>query len=167
VKTPPYLGRWVRPTKPSLVYLASPYSHPDPAVREERFQAACRAAAHLMQSGLHVFSPIAHSHPIALAGSLPTGWEYWEAYDEAVLSACRALAVLELDGWESSRGVQGEVKIAQRLKLPAYYTSPHLENLNLLVKVVKRDFAETAPRGAATRPPGERRTSPGKPGRAA
>jgi hypothetical protein len=132
-------------------------------VREERFQAACRAASHLMRRGLHVFSPIAHSHPVLLAGGLPTGWEYWEAYDEAVLSTCRALAVLELDGWRDSRGVQGEVEISRRLKLPAYYTSPHPDNLDLLAEVVRRDFEEEP----TTRRPGERRTSPGTPGRAA
>ncbi|GIW55540.1 MAG: hypothetical protein KatS3mg082_1944 [Nitrospiraceae bacterium] len=34
-----------------MIYLASPYSHPDPAVREERFHAACRAAAALLLAG--------------------------------------------------------------------------------------------------------------------
>jgi hypothetical protein len=143
VKLPPaYLGSWRRSARTSLVYLASPYSHDDSSVRQERFQAACRAAAHLVRAGLHVFSPIAHSHPIALAGGLPTGWEYWEAYDEAVLSTCRALAVLELDGWRDSRGVQGEVKIADRLKLPTYHTAPNPENLDLLVKVIRRDVGK-------------------------
>jgi hypothetical protein len=110
--------------KRSLVYLASPYSHPDPAVRESRFQAACQATSHLMRAGLHVFSPIAHTHPVILAGTLPTGWEFWRAYDEAVLSACRALVVLELDGWEESEGVRGEVEIARQLNLATYHASP-------------------------------------------
>ena len=28
-----------------MIYLASPYSHSDPAVREQRYEAACQAAA--------------------------------------------------------------------------------------------------------------------------
>ncbi len=34
-----------------MIYLASPYSHPDVAVREARFHAACRAAAEFMRDG--------------------------------------------------------------------------------------------------------------------
>jgi hypothetical protein len=55
-----------------MIYLASPYSHPDPAVREARFREACRAAAKLMRLGQPAFSPIVHGHPIAVYG-LPNG----------------------------------------------------------------------------------------------
>ena len=108
---------------PGLVYLASPYSDPDPAVREQRFQAVCRAAAHLMRRGVLVFSPIAHTHPIALCG-LPGGWEFWQKYDRVVLEACKAVAVLMLDGWDASKGIWGEVEIAGRLGLPVVYLDP-------------------------------------------
>jgi hypothetical protein len=131
--------------KKSLVYQASPYSHPDPAVREARFQEVCRAAAHLMRAGLHVFSPIAHTHPISLAGKLPGDWEYWKSYDEAVLSTCLTLAVLKLDGWEQSKGVQGEVEIARTLKLATYYAGPAAANLDLLAKLIRDDLEEKPP----------------------
>jgi hypothetical protein len=130
--------------KKSLVYLASPYSHPDTSVREVRFQEVCRAAAHLMKAGLHVFSPIAHTHPISLAGKLPGDWEYWKAYDETVLASCFALAVLKLDGWDQSKGIQGEVDIARRLRLTTYYTGPATDNLDLLARVIKDDLEEVA-----------------------
>lgn len=159
MRFPKLLGRWVRPPETSLVYLASPYSHDDPSVREDRFQAACRAAAHLMRAGLRVFSPIAHTHPILLASDLPTGWEFWEAYDEAVLRACRALVVLKLDGWKDSTGVRGEVRIARRLNLTTYDVETLPECLDVLAKTIKVDFGTT--------PPERRRTSPGRRGRAA
>jgi hypothetical protein len=114
----------------SLVYLASPYSHPEPSVREERFQEVCRAAAHLM------FSPIAHTHPISLVGSLPGEWEYWKSYDEAVLSTCRSLVVLQLENWEQSKGIQGEVEIAGRIDLPTYYTSPSPDDLDQVTRLL-------------------------------
>jgi Domain of unknown function (DUF1937). len=47
-----------------MIYLASPYSHPDPLVREARFDAACRAMADLVHAGQIVFSPIVHGHPL-------------------------------------------------------------------------------------------------------
>lgn len=107
----------------SLVYLAVPYSHPDPAVMEARFHAVNAVAARLMLAGQHVFSPISHSHPIAVAGALPVGWDYWEAYDRAHLANCRKLVVLMLDGWKLSSGVQGEIKIAEELGLEIEYIS--------------------------------------------
>ena len=39
-----------------MSYLANPYSHLDPDVREQRYRAACRAAARLMWAGHIVFS---------------------------------------------------------------------------------------------------------------
>ena len=105
----------------SLVYLAVPYSHPDCAVREQRFRAANVAAARLMRSGALVFSPISHGHPIAQAGGLPTDWRYWETYCRAVMSACRCVVVLMCDGWRESTGVTAEIDIAKQLGLPVSY----------------------------------------------
>lgn len=45
-----------------LTYVATPYSHPDPAVREERADAAARALAWFLRLGRLAFSPVAHSH---------------------------------------------------------------------------------------------------------
>jgi hypothetical protein len=104
-----------------LVYLACPYNHPDRAVRVRRFEAVNRVAAKLMNEGLHVFSPISHTHPIAEAGNLPLGWDYWQQYDRAYLTHCHKLIVLMLDGWRESKGVAGEVAIAEELGLPVEY----------------------------------------------
>ena len=47
-----------------MIYLASPYTDLNPAVREARFQAACRSAAERMRTGHVVLCPVAHSHPL-------------------------------------------------------------------------------------------------------
>ncbi len=44
-----------------MIYLASPYTHVDAAVRESRFDAACLATSTLMRAGLTVYAPIVHS----------------------------------------------------------------------------------------------------------
>lgn len=105
----------------SLIYLAAPYSDPDPAVSQRRFELINVAASYMMRQGLRVFSPISHSHPIAMAGGLPTGWEYWEAYDSAILSTCWAFVVLMLPGWHLSVGVGGETNIARNLQLQCFW----------------------------------------------
>lgn len=106
-----------------MIYLASPYSHPDHAVREQRFQEACRAAAKLIRLGYAVFSPIAHSHPICQHGC-PGDWDSWEAFDQELLSHCDEVVVLAIDGWRESVGVQAEIRLAAKLGKPVRYLQP-------------------------------------------
>ena len=105
-----------------MIYLASPYSHPDTDVRQERFDAACRAAAALLRQGKTTFSPIAHSHVLCRYG-LPLDWEFWRQHDLQYLAACTEVVVLMLDGWAESVGVQAEIKIARELGKPVTFLS--------------------------------------------
>ena len=98
-----------------MIYLASPYSHADPEVMEDRFRRVCAVASRLMLQGLHIFSPIAHCHPIAVTGGLPKGWEFWGSYDKDIISKCDRFLVLRLPGWEESKGVQAEIKIWEEM----------------------------------------------------
>jgi len=95
-----------------MIYLASPYSHPERSVREARFQTVCKCAAAFMRNGHHVFSPIAHSHPIAQYG-LSVAWEFWKAFDLELLAMCDSMIVLKLDGWETSDGLWSEIEYAK------------------------------------------------------
>jgi nucleoside 2-deoxyribosyltransferase len=106
-----------------LIYLASPYSHADFRVRQRRFEEACRAAAALLRAGVSVFSPIAHSHPIARFG-VPTSWDYWSRLDREYLARCDVLAVLTLIGWRESVGVQAEIAFARELGMPVVFVAP-------------------------------------------
>jgi hypothetical protein len=106
-----------------VTYLASPYSHPDPAVRQHRFHEVCRHAARLMRAGEMVYSPIAHSHCVARFG-LPGDWGFWEGHSRAMLARCDRLAVLDLDGWQESVGVRREIEIAQAMGIPVRHIAP-------------------------------------------
>lgn len=109
----------------SYVYLASPYSHKNPLIRAERFDAACKAAAKLMQSGMAVFSPIAHSHPIEQHfGGKIEGLEFWMKQDIPLLASAARLMVLTLDGWEASRGVAAELEYARKNGIPISFVEP-------------------------------------------
>ena len=107
-----------------MIYLATPYSDPDPAVMEERFDAACHCAGALMARGEIVFSPIAHTHPIAVRCALPRDWAFWRRYDMALLMAAGKLLIVRLPGWEESRGIAGEIEIAKALRIPIEYIEP-------------------------------------------
>lgn len=94
--------------EPFLTYLACPYSHPNPAVREERYRAANEAAVALIRAfKWNVFSPITHSHPMHELG-LDGDWRFWEHIDMEYLSVSRRLVVLTMPGWHASVGVRAE-----------------------------------------------------------
>lgn len=108
-----------------MIYLASPYSHPDESVRQERFKLACMAAAALLRRGHRVFCPIAHSHPIAVIGGIdPLDYPLWARQDAGFLREARALVVLTIDGWRESRGVSEELAYARQRNKPIGYMSP-------------------------------------------
>jgi hypothetical protein len=102
-----------------LIYLASPYSHPDQVVREERFRRVCKAAARLIDKGEAVFCPIAHSHPIEVHGNLQGGWDYWSKQDIPFLEMCDEIVVLGFPGWDESEGVKAELEWWGKNKLTA------------------------------------------------
>lgn len=104
-----------------LTYLACPYSHPDPDVRQRRHEAVNRVAGMLMKKGMLVFSPISHTHPIAVECDMPKGWDFWHAYDRAFIEASERIIVLMLEGWQDSVGVKAEIAIAAELGIPVEY----------------------------------------------
>ncbi|MFO0916615.1 MAG: DUF1937 family protein [Pirellulales bacterium] len=108
-----------------MIYLASPYSHDSPAVRQQRYEDACQAVVQLLHAGHAAFSPIVHSHPL-VSYSLPTDWAFWQRVDQEHLRRCDQIIVVMLDGWEESRGVAAEIDIARELGLPIDYVSPEM-----------------------------------------
>lgn len=107
-----------------LIYLASPYTHPDPAMLYLRYSAAMAARASLINQGHLVYSPIVENHEIQKRYKLPGEFAYWQRYNEAMIKACHSFAVLQLEGWKESVGVTAELEIARRLEKPIYYIDP-------------------------------------------
>lgn len=103
-----------------IAYLASPYSHPDAAVREQRFRSVCCATAEMIRAGQLIFSPIVHSHPLVDYG-MPAEWDFWQKHDREYLSRCDELLVLMLPGWRESVGVQAEIRMAEEMGKPIRY----------------------------------------------
>jgi hypothetical protein len=89
-----------------LIYLASPHSHTEPLVRQMRYELALKALRILLKNGLHVFSPIVHSHNLNLDEPL----EFWLEFDFHILEKCDELWILDIDGTNESKGVQAEVE---------------------------------------------------------
>jgi len=107
-------------TKEGLIYLASPYSHEYPGIREKRFKEVCMIAGNLIKAGYQVFSPIAHTHPIAIHASLELDFNTWIKLDTLMLKKSDFLVIALMDGWVKSTGVRKEIKIAGELGKPVF-----------------------------------------------
>jgi nucleoside 2-deoxyribosyltransferase len=104
-----------------LVYLASPYSKYDQGI-VAAFQHASIVAARLMQAGVKVYSPIAHTHSLAVYGEIdPLDHSIWMPFDEAMMHACDALAVAKMPGWSDSYGISQEVAYFHRHGKPVHF----------------------------------------------
>jgi hypothetical protein len=102
------------------IYLATPYTG-TPEQEEERFQEACDIAGQLIRQGAHVFSPIAHSHPIATRSKLPIDHGFWIDFNRSWLEWADEVYVAKMRGWEQSRGVQWEVLYAREAGKPVKF----------------------------------------------
>ena len=106
-----------------MIYLASPYSHPDPQVRQARFDAVRQAAAGLTTAGHAVIAPIVQGHPLVRFG-LPGDWSFWAPLARQYIARCDEVVVLQLDGWRESEGVRAELALARELGRRVDYLEP-------------------------------------------
>lgn len=104
-----------------MIYVGSPYTHPDRFVQEKRYLDVSIYTGYLMSKGNIAFSPIAHCHDIARYCKLPTDFEFWKHYCLSLLEKADAMVVLMLEGWEDSKGLTAEIKYAHSLGVPISY----------------------------------------------
>lgn len=103
------------------VYLAGAYSHPDPNIREERFNRANKIAAHLMDSGLCVYSPVSHSHPISFYTKHHANeGDFWLKQCTEMISWADKMYIINTPDNRQSVGVQLEIDMFRKLKKPIY-----------------------------------------------
>lgn len=99
-----------------MIYLASPYS----AAPEALYLVALRATARLIAEGHIIFSPIVHRHHLAQAAALPIDFLFWKRYNFGMLRNASEFWVLTLPGWDTSRGVAGEIEFARLCRIPVF-----------------------------------------------
>jgi Domain of unknown function (DUF1937) len=105
-----------------MIYLASPYSHPDPKVREARYNAALLCAANCIKNGQPVFSPISYGHPLnQIEPDLGTSAAAWREFNTEMLRHASQVIVLALEGWDQSVGVKAEIELARTLNIPIFF----------------------------------------------
>ncbi len=106
-----------------MIYVASPYSHDDHIIIEQRYKATQDYVAMLFKEKAWAFSPIVHCHALALEFDLPTDASYWKEYNLHMLVRADALHVLQLNNWERSEGVYNELFFWNAFKHEAIVTA--------------------------------------------
>lgn len=107
-----------------LAYLATPYSKYFLGI-EAAFVHAAEIAARLLKAGVRVYSPIAHTHPLAVYGHLdPLDHSIWIPFDEAMMNAADALIVARMRGWDESYGVKHEIEFFAQAHKPIIHIDP-------------------------------------------
>lgn len=120
------------------IYLACPYSHPDPTIREYRFRVVNRVAGRLMKQGHLVFSPISHTHPICVAQDLPYNYDFWKDYDETFMDWAEEFMIVIMEGHLESDGINRERKYMNEQGKPVSYIEPTLEELEIRTPISRR-----------------------------
>lgn len=111
-------------TNGALSYLATPYTR-YPAGIDAAFREAARVAGKLLAAGVNVYSPIAHSHPLAIYGGLdPLDYSFWLPANETMIRLCDQLIVVHMDGWDKSIGVRVEVEAFEKAGKPIWDCDP-------------------------------------------
>lgn len=117
------------PRMGKLFYLASPFSHDDKDVEQQRYDEIVRIGAELTNRGFSLIEPIAMSFVASRRHGLPGGYQFWKDRDRLFISKCDAVIVAMMPGWASSVGVSDEVGYAYELGLSVQYLDPTTMNI--------------------------------------
>jgi len=141
---PPYIpggrmrgGEWFAPCEPAsndetiafmrqqqgngFWYIASPYSK-YPSGPVQAFVDVCHVGGWLINQGVHIFVPIAHSHPLAMWGDVnPQTHAIWLEQDFAIAHYAVGMCIVKMPMWESSFGISEERKLFASLHKPEVF----------------------------------------------
>lgn len=107
-----------------LWYLATPYSK-YPGGTDLAFKHALRIAAHFIDAGVPIFSPIAHSHPISEHTEADAlDHHVWLGQDEVFMGLCCGMIAVEMTGWMDSYGMEHECQFFRAIRKPVYRFDP-------------------------------------------
>lgn len=101
-------------------YLASPYSK-YPGGIEAAFKEICIVAGKFIEAGVRVYSPIAHTHPIAVYSEMdPMDHDIWIPADAPFMELACGLIIVMMETWDESRGIEIENDAFVRAGKPIY-----------------------------------------------
>lgn len=107
-----------------LYYLATPYTKYHAGIWPA-YKEAARIAGRLTALGISLYSPIAHSHPLAVYGGIdPLDHSFWMRVDARFVAICDALIVAKMNGWDESKGITIEIAAFATAGKPIFTVEP-------------------------------------------
>lgn len=104
-----------------MIYIACPYTHPDPDVALQRIEQATLVELALLESGRVPYNALRVSAGITGRAVPPMGWR---EFDLEILKLCDLMVVVMIEGWDRSKGVDLEVESAVSQDIPVAYVYP-------------------------------------------
>lgn len=106
-------------------YLATPYTNFEGG-HEAAWIMACEQTALLLKAGVPVFSPIAHTHPIAKVGGLKiVDHNFWvNVVDAPMMKGAHGIIHLAAKGWQKSSGMHEEIVHFVKAGKPVVFMEP-------------------------------------------
>lgn len=113
-------------------FIATPYSkHPDGL--DAAFLAACKARGLLLQHHIPCYSPIAHSHPVAMACGLdPRDLSIWLPAEKPIRAGACGVIMLREVSWDTSEGMKIEWDEFKEAGKPVVWMDPDTVTPELL-----------------------------------
>lgn len=107
-----------------MIYVASPYSHEKYNVRFQRYVKTLEYTNYLIRHNRPAFSPIVYGYFFEHFCGANGSFESWIEFNDSILKRCDEMHVLMLDGWDKSRGIAHEKRLAETLNLPITHIAP-------------------------------------------
>jgi uncharacterized protein YdaT len=105
-----------------LIYIACPFWNDQDSVRDYRRKKAIDYSTVLIKKGYLVYSPLIYTERFAKD---KTKEGYWIKHGIKMVEVCNEMRVLCLEGWQESKGVQGEIEKAKELNIKIKYIEKH------------------------------------------
>lgn len=109
-----------------MVFVSGPYSHPDNSIKQTRVNLIANACLNFMEKGQVAISPLTFGLSLIekTGKQLPDDYVFWGKFCEEFVRACHTIYILDIDGWQESSGVRGEIEEAKKNNIPVYLINP-------------------------------------------
>lgn len=108
-----------------MIYVATPYSHPELYTRVERYRSALAVVAELAKHRLNCYSPIVHWHHVNLEHKLDFGHhELWKWSDIPMMDLSVCGLFVKIQGWQTSKGMKHEETYMREKRKPVFWVYP-------------------------------------------
>ena len=105
-------------------YLGSPYSK-YPGGMEEAARKISEIGGALIRLGIPIFSPIAHTHPIAMAAGMdPLDHKIWLPADAPLMARAHGMILAQMATWRESYGLGVEQDVFKSSDRPVVFLDP-------------------------------------------